>query len=205
MGWSSSWVAIQGCAKDELLEHLGLVETGQDVLPGTRSAPFSCARLPEDWFVLFSEDFDWAQPRRVLELSRFGLAVGCQFEDKVMMESSICAARDGVELWRVFHDHEGSVYRLDLTGEPPAELAAIRDRLFQEQAKAGGEDAGVDYVHEAPFELGRAICGYRHDEDESAFVGLKRAGGVEPAVTPPRLSLLDKLLAPFRARVGDQE
>lgn len=205
MGWSSSWVAIQGGAKTEILEHLGLVETGQDIQPGTGSAPFSLAELPQDWVVVFSEDFDWASTNRVLELSRFGLTVGCQFEDKVAMTSSICAARGGVELWRVFHDHEGSIYRLDVTGEPPVELAAIRGRLFEEQEKAGGEDAGVDYVHEIPFELAQAVCGYRHDEDEAIFMGLMRAGGAELAAVAPKSSFLERLLAPFRPRSRDDD
>lgn len=205
MGWSSSWVAIQGGVETEILEHLGLVETGQEVQPGTRSAPFSWAELPQGWVVVFSEDFEWASSNRVLELSRFGLTVGCQFEDKVAMTSSICAARDGVELWRVFHDNEASIYRLDVTGEPPVALAAIRGRLFEEQEKAGGEDAGVDYVHEIPFELAQAVCGYRHDEDESNFTGLRRAGGAGLAAVAPKSSFLERLLAPFRSRARNDE
>jgi hypothetical protein len=199
MGWSSSWVAVRGANKGELLASLGFEESGQEVAPGTRAAPFCCAQLERGWLVVFNEDFDWASAARVRQLSQFGLAVGCQFEDRVMMTSAACAARDGVELWRVFHDNEASIYRLDVTGEPPAELAAIRDRLFKEQGAAGGDSSSTDYVHDVPIELAKAVCGYRHDDDDAAFVGLRRTGA--SAVNPSRrLTFLQKVLAPLRPR-----
>src|SRR4051794_40110618 len=117
MGWMASWVAVQGAAKSEILEHLGLVESGGEVLPGTRAAPFSSREFPGGWLVIFSENLEWASPKRLLDLSHFGFAIACQFEDKVEMTSSLTAARDGVELWRVFHDNTQSIFRLDVSGE----------------------------------------------------------------------------------------
>jgi len=161
-----------------------------------------------DWVILFSDDFDWADPERVLELSRFGLALGCQFEDKVEMASVACAARDGAELWRVSHVND-PWDRLDVSGEPPAALAAIRGEFFRKQEEDGGEKSGVDYVHEIPLELAKSVCGYRADEDESVFMGLKLIGapaGADsrvarpPVAAGPPLSFLDKLLAPFKPR-----
>jgi len=173
MGWFSSWIATQGGEAGELLEHLGLEETGVEVFPP--DGKFSWAQFPNQWIVVFSQDFDWGNPDRVRELSRIGLTLGCQFEDKVEMTSLLFAARDGEELWRVFHNAVGSTYRLDVTGEPPSELWAIRDRIFQEQDSNGGETAGVDYIHDIPFELAKVVCGYRHDEDETPFKELRRA------------------------------
>lgn len=193
MGWSSSWIAIQGRPKDDILGFLKLVETGEDVYPGSRSTDFSVKEFPGDWVVLFSESFDWANPARTLELSKLGLVIACQFEDKVAMTSTARAARDGMELWRVFHDHEQSVYRLDISGEPPAGLAAIRDQHFRQQESDGGEDAGVDYVHDVPFELARTVCGYRHDEDDSLFLGLRPDRAEYSSDRSSRPSLFNRL------------
>jgi hypothetical protein len=191
-----SWVAVQGAAKAEVLDALGLVETAEEVLPGSRSVPLSCAERPGGWLILFSEDFDWADRGRVLELSRFGLTVGCQFEDKVEMTSVACAARNGEELWRVFHANDPK-HRLDVSGEPPREFTEIRDRLFREQEEDGGEDSGVDFIHDIPLEVAKVACGFRADEDESVFAGLKRAAGSPGAEGAERPGFLARLLAPF--------
>lgn len=197
MGWMCSWLAVQGAVKAEILDALGLTVTGRQIEPGSGTAFLSCAERPEGWLVLFSDDFDWADRDQVLEMSRFGLTVGCQFEDKVEMTSVARAARHGEELWRVSHVNNPR-QQLDISGEPPSELAAIRDRLFREQEEAGGENSGVDFIHEIPLEVARAVCGYRADEDEMLFSGLARAGGSAEDVGLRKVGLLGKLLSPFR-------
>ncbi|MDB5425828.1 MAG: hypothetical protein JWQ29_3244 [Phenylobacterium sp.] len=199
MGWMCSWVAVQGAAKSELLDALSLIETGEAVEPGSRSARMSCAERPGGWLILFSEDFDWAGRDRVLELSRFGLVVGCQFEDKVEMTSIARAARNGEELWRVSHINDPK-YRLDVSGEPPTELASIRERLFREQDEDGGEGSSVDFIHDIPLEVAKAVCGYRADEDQSVFAGLKSITGSPSAEGSKSTGLLARLLAPFGGR-----
>lgn len=195
MGLSASWVAIQKCSLSELLDHLDLVETGEEMFP--ESAAFSWAEFPNQWAIVFSEDFDWGSPARVRELSRFGLALGCQFEDKVEMTSLLCAARDDQELWRVFHNNVKSIYRLDVTGEPPSALWEIRDRIFEEQDRDGGEKAGVDYVHEIPFELAKTVCGYRHDEDETLFRELCSASISVSETGARKVGFLGRLISGF--------
>lgn len=197
MGWMCSWVAVKGAAKSELLGALDLVETGEEVEPGSRAAPMCCAERPDGWVVLFSEDFDWADRKRVLELSHLGLTVGCQFEDKVEMTSVASAAQDGVELWRVFHVNNPKS-RLDVTGDPPLEFTAIRDQLFREQDEDDADD--TDYIHDVPLELAKAVCGYRADEDESVFVGVRSAKGGPGESSSPRPSLLGMIFASFRRR-----
>ena len=207
MGWMCSWVAVQGVAKGEILEALDLVETGEQVEPGSRRRGLSCLERPNGWTVVFSEDFDWANSKRVLDLSRLGLVVGCQFEDKVKMTSIASAAKDGVELWRVAHVND-PVYRLDVSGEPPAELAAIRDRCFREQDEDGGAKSSVDYVTEIPIEVAKAACGYRTDDEEAVFAALESAGKVTAkastagtaAEAPAGRGLLAGLLGLFGTR-----
>lgn len=176
MGLMCSWIGIQGAKKDAVLEALGLAATDRPVDPGCRQAPFSCAELPNGWLIIFSEDFDWADRERLLELSQFGLAVACQFEDKVEMESVASAARDGVELWRVYHKND-PYGLLDVTGEPPEEFAGIRAHFLEKQEADGGEESSTDYLHDIPLEVAKAACGYRVDDSEDEFVALDRIGG----------------------------
>jgi hypothetical protein len=176
MGVMCSWVAIQGAAKDEILEALKLAETGAEVLPGERRALFCCREFRGEWLVIFSEDFEWATPELTAELSRFGLAMGCKYEDKVAMTSAIWAMRDGAEAWSLFHDTTKSIYRLDVAGEPPIELAAIRERYVAEQDADGGEEAGVDHIGEIPPDLSKALCGFRMYEGDDVFIELQPPG-----------------------------
>ena len=201
MGWSASWIAVKGASKETVLSHLALVETGEAVSPGTRRTGLCCTELSGGWLVVFSEDFDWANNGRLIDVSRFGLALACRFEDKVEMTSELSAAEAGVERWRVFHNSVGSIYRLDVTGDPPAELASIRDRAFQVQAEEGGEDAGVDLVHDVPLDLGKAVCGYRSDEFGVAFAAL-HGDPAKGSVQPRKPGLIDRLFAPFRSRTS---
>ncbi len=198
MGWSCSWVAVQGVGKGEVLEVLDLIETGEQVEPGSRGAKLSCSERPDGWTVVFSEEFDWADRKRVLELSRLGPVVGCQFEDKVEMTSIASGAENGVELWRVAHVND-PIYRLDVSGAPPAELEGIRERIFRKQDEKGGEAAGVDYVHDIPLEVAKAACGYRADDEEATFAALRRAGK-RPPEAPVRRGLVENLLRRFGSR-----
>lgn len=169
MGWSASWAAVQGSTKAEVLAVLGLEETEQEVFPGSREGEFSCHELADGWFVVFCEHFDGLDREQVLELSKLGLAVGRQFEDKVEMTSVAMAARDGVELWRIFHNTVKSSYRLDVTGEPPEVFAAFRDEAFRLQK----EDGGADFVFDVPAQVAASVCGYDAEAFEPAFQALR--------------------------------
>ena len=198
MGWMCSWVAVQGVAKGEILEALDLVETGERVEPGSRRRGLCCLDRPDGWTVVFSEDFEWANGKRLLELSHLGLAVACQFEDKVEMTSIASSAKEGVELWRIAHIND-PIYRLDVSGEPPTELAGIRERTFREQEEQGGDESGVDLIFDIPLEVAEAVCGYRADEEEALFDALERAGKLH-AETPAKRGLLSGLLGLFGGR-----
>ena len=176
MGVMCSWIAVQGGSKAEILAALNMAETGEEVLPGEERTLLSCCAFPSDWLVVFSEDFDWATTEQTAELSRFGLALGCQYEDQVEMTSTIWAMRDGAELWRVFHDNTGSIYRLDVTGDPPAELAALRAGAIKEQDEVGGEESGSDFLNDVPPQLSKALCGFRIYEGDDVFTELRPPG-----------------------------
>ncbi len=163
MGYSCCWIAVEA-GKQGVLETLGLAETTTTVDIGAAWPEMCAVETSTGWTIVFSDEFDWATPERVGALSRLGRTVACRFEDKVEMQSCAWAVRDGVELWRVFHDNDKSIFRLDVTGDPPPQFDGIRDAALSRQTVEGGEKAGVDLVHEVPLELVRSICGFRPDE-----------------------------------------
>lgn len=189
MGLMCSWIAVKGAPLAVLLEAIGLATLDQpeEVFPGTRAVNFSYLEKPDGWIVIASEDIDWASNKRILELSRLGLTVGCEQEDKVEMESVATGAENGVELWRVYHNADPKKGLLEVRGAPPPEFVEIRDRLLKEQADNGGDEAGVDFLHDIPLDLAKAVCGYRLDDEEAAFWPLKPigAGDMEAAYTRP--------------------
>jgi hypothetical protein len=198
MGWMASWVAVQGAAKADVLAALKLVESDEAVLPGEMGKGFCLGLRPDGWLVIFSHDFEWGDPARVVEFSRLGIAVGLQFEDKVEMTATAAAAIEGAEIWRVHH-HNDPIWRLDVTGAPPPELAEIKARAFKEQKDEGGEEADADFIHEIPLEIAKAACGFRVDEDEQTeFFRLKpegRAAGASVAERPARRGFLARLFS----------
>ncbi len=164
MAFSISWIAVKERDRDDVLAELGLEDTGEPD-PEAR-AKFSWATLPGGWLLIHANSFGWAAPEQVAKASAGGLAVGCAVEEHVMC-SRAYAYKDGCEVWAVQHDpaKPDGVFDLAASGELPDAFAAIKDRLFQKQKDDGGEQAGVDHVFDAPFELAAAVTGFRHDED----------------------------------------
>jgi len=176
MQQSRSWIGFQGLSKQELLDKLGLEDTGQEGDFLAAASPFSLGQFTGGWLVLFIDDYDWADPKRVLELSRLSLVVGCQFNDKVNLFSAICAARGGTELWRVSQPrNEDTISSLEISGHPPVALGAILSTKAREKFDEEGD--GLEFSFEVPLELGKAVCGFRHDEGEAPFVGVKPVPG----------------------------
>ena len=76
------------------------------------------------------------------------------------MVSSVAYWKDGAQIWSVTHDAQKGDDHLDVQGEPPAGLAAIRDRLTKQQE----EDGGVDFIFNIPVDLAKEMAGYSHEE-----------------------------------------
>lgn len=176
MGVACSWIAVRTGDKAGLLRHLGLVETGELVQPGCEQSDMSIHQMENGWTIVFAEDFGWASPEQTVDLSRFGTALGIQYEDRVDMEAAIYAAEGGKSLWSVTHANEPDRL-LDITGTPPRAFHAIRRVCEAKQA----EDDGVDWLAEIPLELARTLSGYSVTEDAIEFVALDTA---PPPIAP---------------------
>ena len=159
MGWKISWVGFSGLTKAEVLDLVGATDTGE--IDEANEADFSGAEIP-DWYILFSNDFDFVSESTLSKLSSRGTVVGCQLHEGVMVSAAYGYDRGNAQ-WSVMHNAQDGISDLSTSGAPPTELEPIRERLSQQQYDAGGEVADVDYIFDIPVELAAAICGYRHD------------------------------------------
>jgi hypothetical protein len=170
MGFLDSWIAFKGVDSVKLLEHLGMAEGDATGWAVEVAEPFSYCDLPNGWTVIFSNNIEWASDARVRELSGFGFALGCRLNDRVdTMETVVFAVENGEELWRV------SAYGEDLTsyGALPSQFAALRESWTTDREAKGEERE----IHEIPVELAKSICGFRADDDQPDFTGLKALKG----------------------------
>ncbi len=178
MGFSFSWFAVRGVTRDTALEELGLELTGKTDF----HVPIcGVAQLPDGWLLFaFDEDLDRAFEESFVALSKHGPAVACAVDEHVMFQEAR-GYEGGAQVWRVTHDSskpEG-MYHLDVEGRPPATFEEIRRTALANQDENGGKDSEVDFVCEAPLELAKSICGFKHDDDPpeemTPFAGLRRS------------------------------
>jgi hypothetical protein len=80
------------------------------------------------------------------------------------MFSSCHLAKNDQQLWNVWHDAREGIYDLHSTGAAPADFETIASAQKAEQDTAGGEEADVDHLFDAPINLAASITGYRHDQ-----------------------------------------
>jgi hypothetical protein len=125
---------------------------------------FSIAELPTGWLVLFANDVEFASAERLATLSQGATLVACQVEEHSMI-SAAHGWRDGAQLWSITHDPERASDDLSVLGAPPPAFAAIREKLFTEQAteEENDEPLPVDYIFDIPVALAENLTGYRHD------------------------------------------
>lgn len=192
MGLMCSWVAIQTQARADVLDHLGMIETDMLVEPASRRGQMSVHQHDNGWLYVFTNDFDWADQARVLDLSRFGMTLGVQVEDKVDMACIVCAADGGRELWSVGHVNKPG-QELTISGNPPEALGPIRSKY---EALHTAENS-ADYLCEIPLQLARVVSGYRVDEDPIDFNALVSPRAA-PAAVAGRGGLLSRIVSAFR-------
>jgi hypothetical protein len=164
MGFRLSFIATKGMNRADALAALNLYDTGEAVSLETMS--WVCADLPDQWFLVLTDTFDFPTPERMAAVSVGGAAIACSVDEHVMY-SVARGYREGLAVWSIDHDGgEKGVRHLDVAGDPPPEWPAVRERLSKEQDNEGGEDALVDWLFDAPAELAYALCGYRYDEED---------------------------------------
>jgi hypothetical protein len=162
MGFSISWIAIQGKPKAVVLAELELRETGT---PESFSEwPVGAAELPGGWYLLFLNDFvhPFTAETVLSSLSVDCYVVACQVEEHVMASSAF-AYRSGIKVWDVTHESELGKRHLVANGQLPEQYSQVREGLLHEQDIGDQEDHGVDYVWDIPVTLAYEVVGFRHD------------------------------------------
>jgi len=195
MGFSHSWVAVQGLSPERALEALGM-EVSEVLAP--RDIPdwrriTVMGQMKDDWLLVLSADAEDAFEGKLSRLTLLGPAIACSVYESVMFSEARFYV-GGEQSWRVAHDpeKEESVGALEVTGSLPAELEAVIRKARAEQDAEGGEDADVDIMFDIPGDLSKLICGYKPGDDEREgfrYSVLRKIGG-EPAKKPGFLGRL---------------
>ncbi len=141
MGQSLSWLAIENAEADLTRARLGLEVTKDAAEPG--KAPLVGCALPAGWYVVAAHgcNHELISDAILRTASADGTAVACSIEEHVMF-SSASAWTGGRQRWRVSHTGDTDIRSLAVTGEPPAELSAIRDECAAKQDAERADDRG---------------------------------------------------------------
>jgi hypothetical protein len=185
MGFSHSWVAVQGLEPERAAETLGMEIEEARAPEDMTAGGFYLGIAPNGWLIALTDRRANAFEGALTELAKFGPAVACEVNESVMY-SEARGYDDGSESWRVVYDCEEGPDALRVTGNPPAQLNEIRRKAEAEQEAEGGEDANVDVLFDIPALLARSICGFMLGENEPEgfrYLKLRRIGG-EPEQRP---------------------
>ncbi len=164
MGFAISWLAVSGKDPQQVLQELQLHRTGEtEEFP---ESPVSAVQLPGGWFLVFANRFDspLVANGSLQQLSSGCTVISCQVEEHVMFSSATCYF-NGKSKWHVVHDAQESIYHLSASGDLPPEFNDIYASLKQEQDDSGGDKSDVDYIHDVPVSLAKAVTSFRHDHD----------------------------------------
>jgi hypothetical protein len=162
MGYSISWLAVQGLSKEQTLEAIQLRDTGKP--DEANDSPQSGAAFPGDWYVVFLNKFDHplVSAENLSRLSHNCIVIAGQIEEHVMY-SSCCEYRAGSQNWSVSHDAQKDIFNLETDGQLPDHFSGIKAEMLKQQIAEGGQNAEVDFIFDVPVMVGEKACGYRHD------------------------------------------
>jgi hypothetical protein len=174
------WIAVEGMARDGMLEALGLVEA-----PDAPKPKASICSLPNGWSVLLTLDFGFPTPERMALLSAEGTAIAVSADDGSMF-SVVRGYEHGKAVFAIEHDGGSQGARhMETAGKVPPEWAAILEQASREQDEEDKGAAEVDYLFDAPMALAFALCGYRHDkpwpegpQHEMTLLAAKKGQGI---------------------------
>ncbi len=177
MGFHVCWIASRGKAPEELRAQLKLRETPErEEIP---ESDVTGVLLPSGWYAVVFNDAlpPELQDAALKRLSKDSELVAFVVEEASMVSSAHAFAR-GKRTWSVLHDFSKGPTHLDVSGVPPAHVAAIRERLL---AQSQAQENPGDILFDLPAELSKALTGFRHDE---AIVGVPAAFTVMERTAP---------------------
>jgi len=179
VGFSHAFVATKDIGKADLLERLGLTETGEDGDVDVFLNGYGLTQLPNGWLVVACNNYGFPARAPLAALSELGMVVSCAIDERVMASEARGFA-GGREVWSVAHDGgDKGAFDLEVAGAPPNGFVGLRDKTFAEQEAEDTAGARVDVVFDLPPRLAESLCGFFIGETEGDFVELRapRRGG----------------------------
>jgi hypothetical protein len=184
MGYSMSWAAVKGSTPQAVRDTLVLRATGaREEIP---ESDITAVELPGGWYMVVSDrdGLHLTSDEVLARLSALGEVIACYVEEHVMFSSAECWRR-GRRVWSVQHDAQRGMEHLTAEGELPPTFSSVRDELRAKQEAAGGSEADVDYIWDAPVTLAHQLTGWRHDHvipglADDAFEVLERTSTKGP-------------------------
>ena len=154
MGYRVLLIAVTGKEPATIHDEYAVAPTTEyEEIP---ESPVSGAMLPAGGYMLYINDDIVPDDRVLARLSRDASLIAC-YANETVMDSLACVWVDGVEKWAVYHDAQQGIEHLEVKGDPPSQLASIRDDLSTQQKDS--ED--VDYIFDIPIELFVSLGGIR--------------------------------------------
>jgi hypothetical protein len=167
MGYSLSWMAVKGKPPQAVRDESSFRKT--DAREEIAESDLTAVEMPNGWYVIVANHTEQVVSNVAMQhLSSSGCDLVTCFVEEHVMVSRATGWKDGELTWSVTHDAQNGLMHLDVQGEPPPELAAIRDRKLAEQA---ADDGSGDWLFEIPVETARSVVGYHHNEDVPGLSG----------------------------------
>ncbi len=166
----------RGLDPAQILDRCGLKLSDREPVPHPWE-PLNGATLGT-WYLITGGDeaLSLVEESSLRELSAGCAVVAVQGWDTTMW-SSVEQWDDGRCRWRIVHDPEQGVRHLEVTGEPPSELAALQAAAGAEQDRSDRNDEGVDHIYGVGMNLVERLTGCAPDRSAgvvSAFYRLDR-------------------------------
>ncbi len=161
MGFKICWIAFQDLRKDQILDHIGFLDSGE--ADPANEAPFSGVEIPAGWFIVFVNQYGFVTPDRLASWSIQSRIIACQIHEGIMA-SEAYGYRQGQHIWHVEHEAYKGIGHLLVEGSPPPAFEAIEKQERLRQATGPKfESFKIDCIFEIPVATAFAECGYRHD------------------------------------------
>ena len=168
MGFNISWLAFHASGREAALRALGLHLAGEPK-PWPKTL-ISGTCLPDNTYLIFLNNcfHPLVTPQALASASGGSHIVGCQVAEAIMLSAAFCW-RDGARLWNVTHESEKGVRNLEVEGESPLELAALRAAAEASQKKERKFPLlplprwGIDHYFRVPIDLAGSVVGFEHD------------------------------------------
>jgi len=170
MGYSITWCAVKESEAQDLLDYLGMSQTGEvEEFP---ESPLSTAKLDTGWRVIWCNEYACPSLKsEVLEaISSEHDILLCLVEEHVMASSAELWS-GGNRVWWISHEGENGPKGLDTDGTLPDVFPEIKSKMEEAQLSEGGEEADVDFLFEIPLKVAESLVGFKHDEEYTHVSG----------------------------------